>query len=202
MKRALSTLPVILLVFLLAAGCSKRMATEDLAGEAAAPGEAAESEAVVVPDEGVISGDVTAEDILGTTDARTGGSYSSLSAGDELTMKAAEKGLLYTIYFDYDRYTIRDADLDNLARNAKWLGLNSNVRIRVEGHADERGETEYNLALGDKRARSVKKYLEDLGVTSDRMEVVSYGEEKPAVAGSNEEAWSKNRRAEFVIVAN
>jgi peptidoglycan-associated lipoprotein len=76
------------------------------------------------------------------------------------------------------------------------------VRIRVEGHADERGETEYNLALGDKRARSVKKYLEDLGVTSDRMEVVSYGEEKPAVVGSNEEAWSKNRRAEFVIVAN
>ncbi|WKZ32367.1 MAG: peptidoglycan-associated lipoprotein Pal [Thermodesulfobacteriota bacterium] len=201
MKGSLRTLPVILLIFLLAAGCGKRIATEDFAGEAAAPGAVTES-TVVAPEEGVVSGDVTAEDILGNADARVGGRYASLSPDDELTRKAAEKGLLYTIYFDYDRYTVRDTDLDNLGKNAKWLGLNANVKIRIEGHADERGETEYNLALGDKRARSVKKYLEDLGVKTDRMEVVSYGEEKPAVAGSNEEAWSKNRRAEFVIIAN
>lgn len=201
----LRILPAIFLgTAVLVTGCQKRVSTEDLAGSADSTAQVpavAETvpEAEAVPEGGV----VTAEDIQGNTDAKLGGSYASLTpGGDELTKKAMEKGQLFTIYFDYDKYTIRDVDMENLTRNAKFLGLNGTIKVRIEGHADERGETEYNLALGDKRARSVMKYLQDMGIQVQRMDVVSYGEEKPAVDGHDEGAWSKNRRAEFVIIAN
>ncbi|MDP2689572.1 MAG: peptidoglycan-associated lipoprotein Pal, partial [Deltaproteobacteria bacterium] len=112
---------------------------------------------------------------------------------------AQDEGRLYAIYFDYDRYDIKAGEKTSLEKNAKWLKLNNGEMVRVEGHADERGETEYNLALGDKRARSVKQYLSDMGVDSGKLTTISYGEEKPAVEGNDEGAWSKNRRAEFVI---
>jgi len=177
--------------------------TEDIAGGAQQKNDAAIAGAEVVPEAGVSAEGVTSEDIKGTTDARLGGSYASLTpGGDTLTAKAMEKGHLYTIYFDYDNYTVRDTDMDNLTKNAKWLGINPAIKVRIEGHADERGETDYNLALGDKRARSILKYLQDMGIKVDRMDVVSYGEEKPAIEGHDEATWSQNRRAEFVIIAN
>ncbi|OGP15712.1 MAG: peptidoglycan-associated lipoprotein [Deltaproteobacteria bacterium GWA2_55_10] len=200
-------LPVVFLgTALFVTGCQKRVSTEDLAGQAdstQAQSNVAGTE--VVPEGGAVGegGVVTAEDIKGNSDARLGGSYASLTpGGDELTKKAVEKGQLFTIYFEYDKYTIRDIDMENLTKNAKWLGLNGSIKVRIEGHADERGETEYNLALGDKRARSVMKYLQDMGIQVQRLDVVSYGEEKPAMDGQGEDAWSKNRRAEFVIIAN
>jgi len=84
--------------------------------------------------------------------------------------------------------------------NAKWLKINPLVDVILEGHADERGETMYNLSLGDRRARGVKKYMEDLGIRSERLTTLSYGEEKPADPEHNEEAWSKNRRVEFMVI--
>ncbi len=126
--------------------------------------------------------------------------YASAPKEEHLSAFAAEKGQLFTIYFDYDNYSIRDNDAENLAKNARWLGLNQSVKVTIEGHADERGDEEYNLALGDKRAQSVKRYLNDLGISPSRLDIVSYGEEKPVVDGHDEEAWSKNRRAEFVIL--
>lgn len=203
MKRKLLTFfPVLFLGLALATGCEKRIATEDFS-EAAPAVEAPSGKAeVTVPDETIKSEDVTAEDIKNTADAKTGGNYASLSAAEDLTQKAVEKGHLYTIYFDYDKYTVRESDMDFLTKNAKWLGINPDIKIRIEGHADERGETDYNLALGDKRARSIRKYLEDMGIGASRLDVVSYGEEKPATDGHSEEAWAKNRRAEFVITAN
>jgi len=204
MKRKLLTFfPVLFLSLALAAGCQKRIATEDFSE--AAPGVEVPSSGqaeVAVPEDGIKSEDVTAEDIQNTADAKLGGSYASLNAAEDLTQTAVEKGRLYTIYFDYDRYAVREADMDYLTKNAKWLGINPDIKVRIEGHADERGETDYNLALGDKRARSIRKYLEDMGIGANRLDVVSYGEEKPAVNGQGEEAWSKNRRAEFVITAN
>ena len=107
---------------------------------------------------------------------------------------------LHTIYFDFDRYNIRPQDMELLNSNAEWLRQNPDVMVRIEGHADERGDSEYNLALGEKRAMSVRNYLVDLGIDPQRLYTVSYGEERPADPGHNEEAWAKNRRAEFVVI--
>lgn len=101
------------------------------------------------------------------------------------------------IYFDYDSSDILSSETAALEAKAQWLKKNPNVKTTIEGHCDERGTSEYNLALGDRRAARTKSFLEKLGISGTRMETVSYGEEKPAVNGHNEDAWSKNRRAHF-----
>lgn len=111
-------------------------------------------------------------------------------------------GVLKTIYFDYDRSEIRADQRPVLQANANWLRQHPDVSILIEGHCDERGTREYNLALGDRRADAARDYLVSLGISADRIDTVSYGEERPAAEGSNEAAWSQNRRAEFVVVAN
>ncbi|MDY0359873.1 MAG: peptidoglycan-associated lipoprotein Pal [Desulforegulaceae bacterium] len=103
------------------------------------------------------------------------------------------------IYFGFDSSEISEEARAILEEKAQWLMENKNVKITVEGHCDERGTTQYNLALGERRAESVKTYLVALGVDSSRILTISYGEERPAVNGSGDDAWSKNRRAEFVI---
>jgi peptidoglycan-associated lipoprotein len=101
------------------------------------------------------------------------------------------------LYFDFDSYVVKDEYRSTLSTYARQLAGNPQGRLTIEGHADERGGREYNLALGQKRAEAVRKSLELLGVKEAQMEAVSYGEERPAVQGSNEEAWAKNRRAEL-----
>jgi len=108
-----------------------------------------------------------------------------------------EKVDFYAIYFDYDMYAIRDTDKNNIVKDAELLKQYPGLKAVLEGHADERGETEYNLALGDKRAKSVERYLKTLGINPVRLTTISYGEERPAVSGHDEEAWAKNRRVEF-----
>jgi peptidoglycan-associated lipoprotein len=105
---------------------------------------------------------------------------------------------LFTVYFAYDKASLSAEARKKLAENADWIKNNPKVTIQIEGHTDSRGSIEYNLALGERRAKSVKSYLEGIGVDSKRMNVISYGKEKPLVTGDNEEAWSKNRRANFV----
>lgn len=112
-----------------------------------------------------------------------------------------ESSLLKPIFFDYDKYDIRPADTEILKGNSALLKKFPNMKIQIEGHCDERGTNEYNLALGERRANSTKKYLTSLGVTADRVSTISYGEEKPMDPSHNEEAWTKNRRAHFVITA-
>jgi len=104
------------------------------------------------------------------------------------------------IYFDFDQFTLSAEARDTLADNAKYLKMNDGIQIVIEGHCDERGSDEYNLALGESRAIAAKNYLVSLGISATRLSVISYGEEKPAVMGSNESAWAKNRRAEFKSV--
>lgn len=99
------------------------------------------------------------------------------------------------IFFGYDRYDL-SADAQHLLQmQAEWLNLHPNVYITVKGHCDERGTREYNLALGERRATSVKNYLVALGIAPDRIATISYGKEQPAVLGSNESSWAQNRRA-------
>jgi peptidoglycan-associated lipoprotein len=112
-----------------------------------------------------------------------------------------ESSLLKPIFFDFDKYDIRPADTEILKGNSALLKKFPNLKIQIEGHCDERGTNEYNLALGERRANSTKKYLSSLGITSDRVSTISYGEEKPMDPGHNEEAWTKNRRANFLITA-
>lgn len=103
------------------------------------------------------------------------------------------------VYFDFDRYDLRPDARDTLKVNSEWLRANPAVGVEIEGHADERGTTDYNLALGAKRAQSVKDYLVTLGTVADRLSTMSYGEEAPVCREHNEECWQKNRRARFVI---
>jgi len=105
---------------------------------------------------------------------------------------------LATVYFDYDDTTLRSDARNILAKNASWLKDNSDVEIIVEGHCDERGTTDYNIALGDRRAKSVRSYLIKLGIKGNRIATISYGEEKPVDAGHDESAWSKNRRGDLL----
>jgi peptidoglycan-associated lipoprotein len=102
-------------------------------------------------------------------------------------------------YFDYDKADIRTDARDALSQTAQFLRSYPQVKIVVEGHCDERGSTEYNLALGDRRASAAKQFLVSLGITADRLETVSYGKEKPFCSASTEECWQQNRRAHFVM---
>jgi peptidoglycan-associated lipoprotein len=101
------------------------------------------------------------------------------------------------VFFDFDSFAIREDSKPVLNNQARYLSLDTNSQVLLEGHADERGSREYNLALGQKRSESVLKSLSVLGVVDARMEAVSYGKERPAVQGSNEAAWAKNRRVEI-----
>jgi len=105
-----------------------------------------------------------------------------------------------TIYFDFDSYALRQDARDALARNAQWMTKNAAEKVRLEGHCDERGSDEYNLALGEKRAKAAMNYLVMLGIPKNNLSIISYGEEKPADPGHDEAAWAKNRRVEFIIV--
>ena len=105
---------------------------------------------------------------------------------------------LSTIFFDYDKAALTSAAKAALKANADWIKANPKFTLQIEGHTDLRGSTEYNLSLGERRAKSVRTYLEGLGIDGKRMTVLSYGEEKPLAQGDTEEAYSKNRRANFV----
>lgn len=112
------------------------------------------------------------------------------------SMTPAEMGI-NDVYFAYDSFDLDDAGMRTLAQNARILKDHADVVVMVEGHCDERGTVEYNLALGEKRAKSVRDYLVSLGVGDAQMRVTSYGENKPFTTGSTEDAWGQNRRAHF-----
>ena len=104
---------------------------------------------------------------------------------------------LKVVYFDYNSYSLRPDALASLKANADMIKRNRDALIQIEGHCDERGTQEYNLALGEKRALAVREYLMSMGVSGDRMVTISYGEEDPQDTGHSEAAWSQNRRSEF-----
>jgi peptidoglycan-associated lipoprotein len=112
-----------------------------------------------------------------------------------------ESKLLKDIHFDFDKYNIRPGDAEILNENAVLLKKYPKVKVQIEGHCDERGTVEYNLALGERRANNTKNYLVSLGVSADRISTISYGKERPLDPGHNEEAWAINRRAHTVILS-
>lgn len=127
------------------------------------------------------------------------GSAAAAAAARTTAAVLAEVGTV--VHFDLDQSDIRSEDRALLDRKAALLTANSGLRLRISGHADERGADEYNLALGNRRAASVKTYLGNKGIAASRLEVVSYGEERPLAPGHDEDSWFQNRRAEFEVTA-
>jgi peptidoglycan-associated lipoprotein len=117
-------------------------------------------------------------------------------------LRTAPRGMvekLQTVYFDYDRFDIKPEARGTLDANAEFLAANPDIRILIEGHCDERGTTEYNLHLGQRRADTVREYLVSKGIPADRLQTISYGEERPIDPGHDEAAWAKNRRVQFQV---
>jgi len=131
------------------------------------------------------------------------GAEESLSEGGSLGrykrgLGPEEDGVLKDVHFAYDSYELDGSARDVLAANAEWLKENKRARTEIEGHCDERGTVEYNLALGAKRAKAVKDYLVSLGISSDRLTTISYGEELPLCRDASEQCYARNRRVHFV----
>ncbi len=137
----------------------------------------------------------------GISDANTqrDSSLDRLREGKSSATPAASP--LKDVYYDFDRYDLKADARDTLKANADWLKSNASTRIEIEGHCDDRGTNEYNLALGAKRAQAAKDYLVTLGITGDRVSTISYGEEIPVCKEQNESCWRQNRRARFVVIS-
>lgn len=184
--KRLSLMAVLALVVLIPA-CSK----------SAPPAPAPEPTAPPAPAPAPAPPEVAAPDVGEWEVADTGADESFLSA-EQINARQ----LLRTIHFDYDSAEIRGDQRATLQANADWLREHPNVRILIEGHCDERGTRDYNLALGDQRAQAASAYLTSLGIGAGRIETISYGEENPVAMGEGEQFWSQNRRGEFVAVTS
>lgn len=124
---------------------------------------------------------------------------SSLSQFQKGQLGSGEQGPLSDIHFGYNDYTVRPEDSEILHNNADWLQKNPNRHVQIEGHCDERGSEEYNIALGAKRAQAAKDYLQTLGIAADRMSTISYGKELPLCTEHTEDCWAENRRDHFAL---
>jgi peptidoglycan-associated lipoprotein len=120
------------------------------------------------------------------------------SLAEQREGKSQQAGPLKEVYFDYDKFDLRQDARAILKTNADWLKANPSARVEIEGHCDERGTNEYNLALGAKRAQAAKDYLVSLGISADRLSTISYGEELPVCRDQTEDCWQRNRRDRFV----
>lgn len=140
----------------------------------------------------VATGDVSADSSVGTRDM----------SFDPMGSDSGNIQGLKTVHFEYDDASLSTNARKTLAENAEWIKSNGNTTIQVEGHCDGRGSVEYNLALGERRAKSVANYLNTLGIDKKRLTIISYGKEKPVAQGEGEEVWAKNRRANFVPLPN
>jgi len=144
---------------------------------------------------------VVKSELAVTEDEAAAAEKARQQASEMMREKMAARNMFINedIYFDFDKSNLLLLAQDVLRRKAEWLWSNPEISVIIEGHCDERGTNEYNLALGDRRAESARSFLVDLGIASSRLTTISYGEERPVDSGHNEEAWAKNRRAHFTI---
>ena len=136
----------------------------------------------------------------GSDSANSGGGATGGANGPGALGPSGALGSQRIIYFDFDSSDVRPEYVDVVAAHGRFLAGNASIRVRLEGHTDERGSREYNIGLGERRAQTVKRALELQGVQDSQIATVSYGEERPAVSGSDETAYAKNRRVEIVYI--
>lgn len=184
-------LPFLLLAVSAAVACSHK---PPVTQPAATPG----------PNQDSINAENARRDSIARADAARRDSIARAQAdADKLrnAKDAATKALTQVIYFDFDSDALKDDARSSLDAKITILNANPAVRLRVAGNTDERGSDEYNLALGQRRAASAKRYLTDHGIAGDRIDIISYGEERPVATGHDESSWSQNRRDDFEITA-
>jgi peptidoglycan-associated lipoprotein len=201
---------VLLVMAAVLVGCAKRPATTQASapaptGAAGATGAAAQPGAGTQPATGSMqpgtpgtgsgSTPLTAAPGPAAPGSPTPGTAAARPAPREFTSVPE----LRDIHFDFDKYDIRPGDAKILDSNAAWLKQNENMLVLIEGHADERGTNEYNLALGERRAKAAMNYLVAQGVQASRITIISYGEERPVCTEKNEACWARNRRAHFLV---
>ena len=184
-------LVLIVLSISLAFGCRTRAKKAEVFPEPVPPVVEPEVETrpsvpVEPPTDFVREDEVAAEDLTGST--------------EELTARAQRMGWVRDVFFEFDSFALSADAQDALAVTASWLKTNPEFSLLIEGHCDERGTQQYNLALGDRRANVAKDYIVTLGVPSSRVRTISYGEERPFSTGSSESAWAENRRAHMTLV--
>ncbi|HLA50750.1 MAG TPA: peptidoglycan-associated lipoprotein Pal [Thermodesulfobacteriota bacterium] len=195
-------------------GCSKKVVTSETAVGQIPKKEAAQTEAVKEKETAAVTAPVEAPSITpeavkqeeAAAEEKETAAVTAPVEVPSITAEAmksketvAEVLKLQDIFFDFDRFFVRKEARPVLETNADYLKANKDSKILIEGHCDERGTSEYNMALGERRAQSAKKYLIDLGIDPSRISTISYGKEKPSCTDHNEGCWQENRRAHFTI---
>lgn len=177
-----------ILLLLTAAGCQKKVI--DTGAVTTAPARTPDGTRAPGTDGGMGEEDLAGAGMIdeGPTD--------EIVTADGVVMNR-ERFINQDIFFEFDSSTLSAEARAILKAKAEWMGRNPHLDIIIEGHCDNRGTTEYNLALGERRAESVKRFMQDLGIEANRIRTISFGEERPMDPGDNEEAWAKNRRAHF-----
>jgi len=189
-KKIIGCIVVLSLGALVSSGCAKKDVVKTEQPIATSTGQTAPTEAKPAQPEEVKSETAAAGKAAAQTQA----------TAQESKEAAALQSQLQKVYFNFDSAALSEEARGALSKNAEFLAKQSSLKLRIEGNCDERGSDDYNMALGERRAKAAKDYLVNLGVQADRLATVSYGEEKPAVDGHDEAAWAKNRRDEFVVV--
>lgn len=193
---------VLLLVvaMILAAGCAKKQTVRSEEPPAPAAPPAAAPAPAPAPPEAIATETIKPEAPPAAPEGEAAGPVTARAGAAEAAAAVTEekKSPFADIHFDFDKSFIRPDAKPILEQIAAWMKMNPGAKLLIEGHCDERGTAEYNMALGERRAESARSYLVSLGVSRDRLSTVSFGKEKPLDPGHNEEAWAKNRRAHFV----
>jgi peptidoglycan-associated lipoprotein len=192
--RSVLLVPTALLI-LVASGCAKQPATMPASASAPSPGASAGATAASRPQPMPSQSSAAA----GGASSAAAGRTDSPTAGRPSPRDFMANAALKDVNFDFDKYDIRPADAKILDANAAWLKTNGRTLLLIEGHADERGTPEYNLALGERRAKAAMSYLTALGIQANRISIVSYGLEQPMCTEHTEACWAKNRRAHFLV---
>ena len=191
--RSVLMIPTALLI-LVATGCAKQPATMPASASAPSPSSgstaASRSQAAAAP---------SSMSDGGAGRASLGAGTAGATAGRVSPREFMENAALRDVNFEFDKYDIRPADAKILDANAAWLKTNARSLLLIEGHCDERGTPEYNLALGERRAKAAMSYLTALGIQANRISIVSYGAERPLCKEHGEACWAKNRRAHFLV---
>ncbi|HSE92905.1 MAG TPA: peptidoglycan-associated lipoprotein Pal [Methylomirabilota bacterium] len=198
MSRRWSGMMVSLLVLaVIAAGCAKKPATMQAASAPAPTGAA--GRAVEAPAGGPASSTGAQMQPGDAKPAPSGVTAPPVGGARPAPKEFTAVPDLRDVYFDFDKYDIRPADAKTLDSSGAWLKTNGAMLLLIEGHCDERGTNDYNLALGERRAKAAMNYLVSQGVQASRITIISYGEERPVCSEKNEACWAKNRRAHFLV---